>query len=73
MVGRHLEQLDSSFLSTLDAYIQGAGDRGAADVAGAQGGCIAEWARGCQCVSHATWAMPLRGRALWAPPPGNSQ
>lgn len=33
VVGRHLEQLDSSFLSTLDAYIQGAGDRGAADVA----------------------------------------
>lgn len=39
MVRRHLERLDSSFLSTLDAYIQGASDRGAADVAGKPSAC----------------------------------
>lgn len=33
-VGRRLEQMDGTFLATLDSYIQGASDRGAAEVAG---------------------------------------
>ncbi|KAI7842787.1 hypothetical protein COHA_003533 [Chlorella ohadii] len=32
-VGRRLEQMDGTFLATLDSYIQGASDRGAAEVA----------------------------------------
>ena len=33
-VGSRLEQLDGTFLATLDGYIQGASDKGAAEVAG---------------------------------------
>lgn len=40
-VGRRLDELDSSFLTTLDAYIQGAADKDAHDVAGAQRRCAA--------------------------------
>lgn len=36
VVGQRLEQLDSTFLATLDSYLQGARDEGAADVAGAR-------------------------------------
>lgn len=36
-MGRRLEQLDTTFLATLDGYIRGASERGAADVAGALG------------------------------------
>jgi hypothetical protein len=35
VVGKRLEQLDSTFLATLDGYMQGAREKGAADVAGA--------------------------------------
>lgn len=37
VVGRRLDQLDATFLATLDGYIGGAGERGASEVAGA--GC----------------------------------
>lgn len=33
-VGRRLELMDGTFLATLDGYIQGASDKGAAEVAG---------------------------------------
>ena len=33
-VGRRMEELDATFLATLDGYIRGASDKGAADVAG---------------------------------------
>lgn len=44
VVGRRLDQLDATFLATLDGYIGGAGERGASEVAGALaasrlGGC----------------------------------
>lgn len=43
-VGSRLEQLDGTFLATLDGYIQGASDKGAAEVAG-------RWGQGCGCGS----------------------
>lgn len=43
VVGPRLEQLDGTFLATLDGYIAGAQDKGATDVAGARAppGCRA--------------------------------
>ncbi|KAL4452405.1 hypothetical protein ABPG75_008067 [Micractinium tetrahymenae] len=59
-MGRHLEQLDSSFLSTLDAYIQGASNKGAADVAGGTPGAAAGRTFPCMCA-HTTgkWGAQL--------------
>jgi hypothetical protein len=52
-VGRRLDELDSSFLATLDAYIQGAADKCAHDVAGAQRRCPAPLPRSSSAAGAA--------------------